>query len=35
VAADEDTPQSLRDRAVRLAGSLGADVAAAKQADKD
>lgn len=39
VAADEDTPQSLRDRAARLAGSLGADVAAAiataKQADKD
>ena len=35
IAADTDTPQSLRDRAERLAVSLGADVATARQADKD
>lgn len=34
VAADPETPQTLRDRAGRLAASLGADVAA-PQADKD
>jgi hypothetical protein len=34
VAADSNTPQTLRDRAGRLASSLGADVAA-QPADKD
>ena len=34
VAGDPETPKSLRDRAERLATSLGADVAA-QHADKD
>jgi hypothetical protein len=34
VASDAETPQTLRDRAERLAASLGADVAA-QPADKD
>lgn len=34
VAGDPETPQTLRDRAARLAGSLGADVVA-QPADKD